>query len=239
MMPTRTAASFQATLLGAVLAALLYGSCPAAEPPALNPFARNPAMAGEREDAIPGYVEMSDGSIHYGRLYLTRDKRIQIYDATIERQREIPLDKVAQLECKVMKEWIEKDWRFKELALDEKLYSGKSYPAREYKYALTLQDGRTIEGSTSGIVYLIPGDYGPTKPGEYRPEGDPERYFLHKRDKGKVGEQLKDLKYVKSIKLGEEAFQAGKKKALSHRNSGTSSSYGSPGTKPARKTSSK
>lgn len=217
MMPRHLAGVLEPTLLGVMLVFFLHGLCPGAEPPALNPFARNPGMPGEREDAIPGYVEMSDGSIHYGRLYLTRDKRIQIYDAAIERQREIPLDKVKQVECKVMKEWIEKDWRFKELALDEKLYSGKSYPAREYKYTITLTDGRKIEGSASGIVYLLPGDYGAIRPGEYRPDGsEPERYLLHKRDKGKVGEQLKDLKYVKSIKLGEEALQEGKKKALTH-----------------------
>jgi hypothetical protein len=228
---------FAATLLGVATSGLLDIPGRAADPPALNPFARNPAVAGEREDAVPGYVEMSDGSIHYGRLYLTRDKRIQIYDATIERQREIPLDKISQLECKVLKEWMEKDWRFKELALDEKLYTGKSYPAREYKYTLTLQDGRTIDGSTSGIVYLIPGDYGPTKLGEYRPEGEPERYMLHKRDKGKPGEYLKDLTYVKSIKLGEEAFKEGKKKALAHRYTGKASSSSPVQAKPARKSS--
>jgi hypothetical protein len=50
----------------------------AGEPPALNPFQPGPS---EREDAIPGYVEMSDGRICYGRLYLTRDARLKVYDA--------------------------------------------------------------------------------------------------------------------------------------------------------------
>ena len=35
----------------------------AEEPPAINPFKTQPA---EREDAVPGYVELSDGSIHPG-----------------------------------------------------------------------------------------------------------------------------------------------------------------------------
>ena len=40
-----------------------------------------PLRAGtERSDAVPGYVELSDGSIHRGRIYLTRGKRLQVYD---------------------------------------------------------------------------------------------------------------------------------------------------------------
>jgi len=180
---------------------------------ALNPFSPTPKTSGQREDALPGYIEMSDGSVHYGRLYLTRDKRLKVNDEKMNRQREIPLAVVQQIDCKVLKEWMEKEWRFKELALNEKLYTGKEYPSREYEHTLTLKNGQKVTGGLSGIVYLLPGDFGPSQPGVYRPEVEPERYLLHKRDKGKVGDTLKKLLYVKQIKLGEEAFQEGRAKA--------------------------
>ena len=48
---------------------------------------------------------------------------------------------------------------------------------------ITLHDGRTIRGPLSGIVYV-------------RAEGqeEPERFLLHKRDKGPIGVDLKALR---------------------------------------------
>ena len=83
----------------AIIAILVGSSAPhAAEPPAINPFGQTPA---EREDAVPGYVELSDGSIHPGLIYLTRDKRLQVYDQQLQRQREVPLQMVKQIECTI------------------------------------------------------------------------------------------------------------------------------------------
>jgi hypothetical protein len=141
----------------------------AEDPPALNPFG---PVQTERDDAIPGYIEMSDGTVQCGLLYLTRDKRLQVLDEKIQRQREIPLNVVKQIECKVAKEWMEKEWKFKELAKDEKMFTGREYPAREYLHVVTLQDGRTIEGPLSGIVFCQPQVYNPRGPaGGRRPPG--------------------------------------------------------------------
>lgn len=182
----------------------------AAEPESLNPF--GPVKTG-REDAVPGYVELSSGRIIAGNVYLTRDKRLKVADDKMKRQREIPLQKVQEIECKVKKEWMEKEWRFKELALDEKLYTGKVYPAREYDHVITLLDGRKINGQLSEIIYVQPLAGSDPEPGEARPNREPEKFLLHKRDKGGNGETLKSLIYVKRVKLGEEAFEEGKKKA--------------------------
>jgi hypothetical protein len=182
----------------------------AEDPPALNPFG---PVQTERDDAIPGYIEMSDGTVQCGLLYLTRDKRLQVLDEKIQRQREIPLNVVKQIECKVAKEWMEKEWKFKELAKDEKMFTGREYPAREYLHVVTLQDGRTIEGPLSGIVFCQPQVYNPRGPNEYRPQVDPVKFLLHKRDKGEFGDELKSLKYVKCVKLGEEAYKEGQQKA--------------------------
>jgi hypothetical protein len=199
-----------------VLLALSAGWAAAGEePPALNPFG---PVRHAREDSFPGYLEMSDGKVHPGAIFLTRDKRLKIYDGQLKRQREIPLRVVKQIECKVLKEWMEKEWRFKELALNEKYYTGRQYPAREYEYTITLQDDRTITGPLAEIVYVKPYlDPKATPSRGYRPEVKEQRFLLHKRDKGEIGDELESLEYVRLIKLGEEALQEGRRKAARYR----------------------
>jgi hypothetical protein len=207
-------ASIMKMLLWLVLAiGIILDNAPmliAQEPPAINPF-KTPSV--ERDDAVPGYIELSDGSIHPGQIYLTRDKRLKISDEELQRQREIPLSAVKQIDCTVKKEWLEKEWKFKALAQDEKMFTGRSYPTREYVHTITLNDGRTISGSLSAIVYIQPrDDYTPSSETS-TPEAKAEQFILNKRNKGEIGQDLQSLVYVKSIKLGKEAYETGKQKA--------------------------
>lgn len=179
----------------------------AAEPPAINPFGRAPSA---REDAVPGRIELSNGQVRTGMIYLTRDKRLQIYDKQLERQREIPLRVVQKIDCTVKREWLEKEWRFKQTTSDEKVYTGRSYPAREYLHTIILKDGRTITGPLSAIVYIEPLPAASTESGQPRPPAQPEHFMLSKRNKGELGEDLKSLVYVKRIKLGKEALEEGR-----------------------------
>ncbi len=199
-----------------VFAVLLLGpGTLAAEPPTINPFGRAPTV---RDDALPGYVEMSDGTVHPGNLYLTRDKRLEIFDQKLQRQREVPLRALKQIECRVSRQWMEKEWKFKELASEEKMFTGRTYPVREYAHRITLHDDRTITGTLAGIVYLQPASSSSsTRPGASRTGPKQERYLLHKRDKGKIGDKLESLLYVKWIKLGEDALAEGKKRASGSR----------------------
>jgi hypothetical protein len=199
------------------------------EPPVVNPFGARPT---DREDAVPGYVETSDGKVYPGLIYMTRDKRLKVYDDQLQRQREIPLRVVKQIDCQVKKEWMEKEWRFKELALDEKMYTGREYPARECLHTITLQDGRQITGPLAEIIYVKP--YMPKpEPGSkiYQPDVEPMRFLLHKRQKGEFGESLKSLVYVKCIKLGEEALEEGRRKASARPSSGSASTKKAPAAK--------
>jgi len=193
---------------------LAYGTATwlraAEEPPALNPFG---PVQSERDDAVPGYVELSNGRIFVGDIYMTRDKRIKLYDESIKRQREIPLRVVKQIDGNVLREWMEKEWRFKENANDEKYFTGRSYPSREYEHVITLQDGRKIAGPLSEIIYVQRFVQDKDKPLAGGTTAKPERLLLHKRDKGEPGTSLKSLVYVKTIKLGEAALEEGRKKA--------------------------
>lgn len=184
------------------------------DPPVIDPFGRGPPA---REDAIPGYVELSDGAVHPGRIHLTRDKRLKIFDEKLKRQREIPLSAVEQIECRVTRQWMEKQWKFRRPASSEKVFTGRTYPVREYLHTITLRDGRTITGPLSAIVYVRPPVPVPPKPGAYGTRAKPRRYMLHKRDKGKIGKELKSLVYVKLIRLGDEALAEGREEAARRR----------------------
>ena len=132
---------------------------------------------------MPGYLETSDGKVHPGQVSLTRDAKLKIYDEERKRHREIPLKAIERIDCTVLKEWDEKEWRFKENASDEKYFTGRTYPAREYAHKITLQNRQTVQGSLSGIVYV-----------QADQAEKPERFLLHKRDKGEPGTELKSLR---------------------------------------------
>ncbi len=174
-------------------------SIQAAEPQAIDPFGPKRLT---RDDALPGYLELSDGIVHAGHLYLTRDARLKIFDSAQKRFREVPLRVVRRIDCTVDKEWLEKEWRFKENASDVKVYTGRVYPVREYLHTITLRDGRRIRGPLSGIVYV-----------QKTSQARAERFLLHQRDKGPLGSKLKALIYVRSIQLGEKAMKEGQRKA--------------------------
>ncbi|MDR2115902.1 MAG: hypothetical protein LBP87_05935 [Planctomycetaceae bacterium] len=187
----------------------------AEEPPALsNPLSKRREV-DVREDTVPGYVEMSNGEVFPGLLYITRDKRLEIFDIELKRQRTIPITKIAKIECNVEKEWMEEFWRFKELASDEKLYTGEFYPCRKFTYTLTLDDGREIEAPMSGVIFVQKLEQDETSSVGHIPERDATRLYFHKRqaEKTDVGKKLADIHYTKLVKIGEDALKEGLKKA--------------------------
>ena len=179
----------------------------AAEPPAINPFGPTPAERdSQREDAVPGCIELSDGSIHPGLIYLTRDKRLKIYDEQLERQREIPLRVVKQIDCAVKKEWMEREWKYKETTSDEKMYTGRSYPAREYLHTITLHDGRTITGPLAEIVYLQQPQDDSQAAAKGNAEPKVERFLLNKRNKGEAGAGIEIADLRQTDQAGQGRF---------------------------------
>jgi hypothetical protein len=185
-------------LLG-IIAPVFVGSASGQddEPPALNPFE---PQARVREGDRPARLELSDGRVVMGPTWLTREARLKILEAATQERREIPLSAVVRIDVKVEREWLEKEWRFKENANDEKVYTGRTYPAREYVHTIHLQNGSKVEGRLSALLYVQP-----------RGADEPEKFVLHDRDKGQPGTSLKSLIYVKSIEFGSGATkQAGK-----------------------------
>jgi len=183
----------------ALLLAAAASAQTANEPP--NPFAQ---VRPQRTDAVPGFVELSDGTKIRGKIYLTRGHYLHIYDPKVERFRDVPLSAAKEVRCVVEKEWMEKEWRFKENANDEKVYTGRQYPARIYVHEIELKRGGVIRGPLSGVVYVLPDPGQDELVKKLRGTDDstrPLRFLLHKRHKGQIGQSLKDLVYVKRIVL--------------------------------------
>jgi len=209
-MDTIRARLFRMWMAIILIAAALTSSRGADDPP--NPFGERQT---ERPNSVFGAIRRSDGTLKRGKIYLTRGQALRIYDPAKEEHREVPLKSVREIRGLVEKEWMEAEWRFKENASDEKVLTGRKYPARVYTHELVLKRGGSIKGSLSAVIYIEPEDEKektePVEKTDETREADesraarPVRYLLHKRDKGEPGQTLRDLVYVERIVLGEEA----------------------------------
>jgi len=194
----------------AVLAAVSSAAsrCPAAEPDiqfvepeaappggaAANPFAGGAEAGPTRRDAVPGYVELSGGLKVPGHIYTTRAKRLKIYNLRRKIYEYVPVPACRSIEAVV--EWarMQKQWRFKEAGSPEKVFTGKSYPVRRLAWRLRLRSGHVIVGHILGQPLYV------------QHNGKRERFILHKRHKGALGETLNDLVFVRRIKFGPKAY---------------------------------
>ncbi len=167
------------------------GESPPERPPA-GPFELEPSVL--RRDAVPGYIELSDGRKIPGKIYTTRARRLEIFNLERERTEHVPVPAVKEIEAVV--EWarIERQWRFKEPGNPEKVYSGRTYPARMLAWRLTLRNDHVITGHILGQPLYV------TR------EGETERWVLHKRQKGPIGTELDELLYIRRVVFGKPAY---------------------------------
>ena len=88
-------------------------------------------------------------------------------------------------------------WRWKGMGKPEKVFTGKSYPFRRYRWRFRLIDGTVVEGSTKGQPVWV----------EFRRKrAGP--FVLHERDKGPDDATLKDLLYVKKVVVSRRMMEA-------------------------------
>jgi hypothetical protein len=133
-------------------------------------------------------ITLSDGTKLTGPLTTTPLKPLRMYVEETKEYVDVPIDDIASMKAAVVWERDEKEWQFKLSGSDEKVYSGKTYPARETTYTIKTMEGKEISGSIAAPLYLKRGDESKT-------------LVLHKRDKGEVGQTLKQLIYVKEVQF--------------------------------------
>ncbi len=162
---------------------------PATRPaePATRPAVFKAAAADA--ETRTGTVTLSDGTVVTGSIATTAEKPVRLWVAEEKQYEDVPLSQVATAEAKVVWERDEPEWNFKESGSDVKVYSGKSYPARETAYTFTLTDGTVVAGGVVAPLYVTTAD------------NRTRTLVLHKRDKGAVGTSLAALVYVKRVAL--------------------------------------
>ena len=155
-----------------------------AEQSGVDPF--RPATGFRRNDAVPGVLQLSDGRLVAGGIYTTREKPLLLFVEAEKRWRRIPLLTVLSISAVVVEEKIVLRWRWKAMGEPERVYTGKKYPTRRLKWTFHLIDDTTLTGTIKGQPLWMES--------EGRRRGP---FILHERSKGKDGQSLKDLVYVK------------------------------------------
>ena len=156
-------------------------------PPATLPSVFKPSA--DDGETRTGTVTLSDGTTVTGRIATTAEKPIRIWVPEEKQYEDVALSQVATAEAHVVWERLDPEWDFKQSGSDVKVYSGRTYPARETTYAVTLTDGTVLSGGVVAPLYVTTAD------------GKTRTLVLHKRDKGPAGRALAALVYVKRVEL--------------------------------------
>jgi len=160
-----------------------------------NPFTGKDGF--RRTDALPGAVEMSDGTQIAGGLYTTVDQPWIIWVEQEKRWRLIPFAAVLSLTAVVVEEKMEQEWRWKAMGVPERVYTGRQYPTRRFLWKLHLVDGSTVTGAIKGQPLWVES-----------PDQTHGPLILHERSKGQMGQTLADLPYIKKIVVSPRMMQA-------------------------------
>jgi hypothetical protein len=156
-----------------------------------------PAVTSAVPDfALPGAIEMSDGSVLAGHVATTGDGPLNVWVESERRWRIVPPAAVLGMSAKIVKEEMFAQWRLKGVGEPEKVFTGKAYPLRQLEWTLVLADGSTMTGVIKGQpLYVYPAT-----------GGDFKTVILPDRQKGNIGQKLTDLVYPKTIIFSRKAI---------------------------------
>ena len=163
-----------------------------AQPAATQPVTTQPAARKadgfHRDDALPGVIELTDGSQLAGGIYTTREMPWKVWVEAKKRWRRVPPIAVLSITVQVVSERMELQWRWKETGAPEKVYTGRKYPFRRLLWRFRLIDGSVLTGAVKGQPIWIETRGKPVGP-----------MLLSERVKGPVGAELKDLVHVERV----------------------------------------
>jgi hypothetical protein len=151
----------------------------------------SPLQSISTTDARQGTIVLSNGGKITGKIAHTQRKPLRVWIEADKEYKDVPFASIQTIDVTVVWEKLEAEWNFKESGSDIKVYSGKSYPARETQYQIILKNGKTITGGVVVPLYVETPDGSVT-------------YVLHKRDKGDIGQSLDQLVYVKHVEFEDD-----------------------------------
>ena len=166
--------------------------------PSVNPIDTSDGFS--RDDAICGVVELSDEAQLPGGIFTTRGKSWMVWVAAEKRWRLIPPGAALSIQAVVVEEKMQLKWRWKATGEPEKVYTGEKYPFRRFEWKFHLADDSQIQGVIKGQPLWVQSDdktHGP--------------FILGQRTKGKAGQSLEDLVYVRKIVLSRKMMEKVKK----------------------------
>jgi len=138
-------------------------------------------VAGQEEDAAPGFVQFSDGESLRGAVTLAAGGRLRIH--TAEGLRTLRLEQVAEMRFTPEKECLEQKWRFIEAGKPMKERWGKPYPVRHLRARIVLAGGESISGHLYTCPLYVASDE------------HVEKVVLTAKQRGRGGQALRDLRY--------------------------------------------
>lgn len=168
--------------------------------PAQTPHAeasRPPRATAVQTDALPGVVELSSGRKIGGMISTTPGRPWEVWIEESKRWRHIPPAAVLEISAVVVEQKLEPQWRWKAMGEPEKVYTGKTYPRRRFRWRFALADGSQIEGVIKGQPLWI-----------RTPDGMEGPFLLAERSRGDVGETLEDLSYLRRVVLSRRMLEA-------------------------------
>ena len=155
----------------------------------INPFASRKAKAPR--GAVRGVIYMSDGKAYEGMVYTTPGHRMPLFDPKFNEYVNCSLKLLKEIRIKVVEKRVEKEWRFKEMGNDEKVFTGKTYPRKDFGAVIVFKSGREKKANIArGFpIYCIMKD------------GKRKRVLVQPHIQGAVGQTLKDVVHPAKIDL--------------------------------------
>ncbi|MCU0722780.1 MAG: hypothetical protein MUC63_04065, partial [Planctomycetes bacterium] len=144
------------------------------------------ASLASAEQGIPGQVLLSDGTSAEGEVFTRGEMPVRVYALDSKQVRKVLLPDVLRISVRVAKAELVKEFEWVEMGSDEKIFTGKTFPRKDFEADVELRSGEVVSGHLLAVVYVREGE-------EIR------KFELLRYQRGETGQSLESLVHVKEI----------------------------------------
>ncbi len=137
--------------------------------------------------AAQGEIVLSDGTRHKGDIELPV---LSLFVASMQRQVKVAPSRIVLLRTWVEKEELLRAWTFVEEGSPKKIFLDENYPLRNYATEIFQDDGQVLRGHVTAASFDV------------ATTDEDLKFALRARHKGKPGQTLEDLVYVRELRFG-------------------------------------